>query len=345
MKKIIFVLMAVLLVAGLSACSSLNQAGVDFSFDNDQEILAFQALSSVQMLDANTVQTVSTLGRTSKMSDEETTSIDQIKPYLELFEQLLTQSNGLSVVIETSDLVEYETKQVFEMTDMLGQTITYTMYYNTTDLVDEDEVDETDESDEVEDDEQEYMISGIMIYSDVTYAIEGKHEIEEDEEKLQFTSKISETDYVTVTYKLEDEETKFAYRVYAQGELVNESNIKIEIEDNEFKIELSYMDGTNEGEYEFKLEEEDGQTILKISFETTIDGVESEGEAKVLVTIDEVTGETYYTIITKGDDDDEEHEERHDRDMDTDNDEDDDDDDDEEEDDEDENDDDEDNQA
>lgn len=315
MKKIIFVLMAVLLVAGLSACSSLNQAGVDFSFDSDEEILAFQALSSVQMLEANAVQTVSTASRTSKMSDEETTSIDQIEPYLELFEQLLTQSNGLSVVIEASDLVEYETKQVFEMTDMLGQTITYTMYYNTTDLVDEDEADEND------DEEQEYMITGIMVYGDVTYAIEGKHEIEEDEEKLEFTSKINETDYVTVTFKLEDEETKFAYRVYAQGELVNESNIKIEIEEDEFKIELSYMDGANVGEYEFKLEEEDGQTILKISFETTIDGIESEGEAKVLVTIDEVTGETYYTIITKGEDD-EEHEERHDRDMDTDDDED-----------------------
>lgn len=311
MKKIAFVLVVLSLIAGLSACTGLNQVGLNFSLESDEEIIAFQALSSVQMLDASSTQTVSTLGRTSKMSDENPTSIDQIKPYLELFEQLLTQSNGLSVVVEASDLVEYETKQVFQVTDILGETITYTMYYNTSDLTDDD----FDDNDE--DNEQEYMISGILIYGDTTYLIEGKHEIEENDQKLEFTSKLSETEFVKVTYKLEDEETKFAYRVYEQGELVNESTIKIEIEDNELKIELAYMEGINEGEYEFKLETEDGKTVLKIEYQVTIDGVESEGEAKVLVVVDEVTGETYYTIVTKGNND-EEHEETHSRDMDTD---------------------------
>lgn len=321
MRKIVYVLMALSLMIGLAACSSLNESSLDFNLNSDEEVLAFQALSSVQMLGATQTEQSSTMGRISKMSNDQMTSIDQIEPYLELFEQLLTQSNGLSVTIEASDLVEYETKQVFQMTDMLGETITYTMYYNTMVLVeeDEDDADETDEADDIEDeDEQEYMIEGILVYGDVTYNIEGKHEIEEDEEKLEFISKISEEDYVKVTYKLEDEETKFAYRTYVQGELVNESTIKIENEDDELKIELSYINGANVGEYEFKMETEDDQTILKIEFQTTIDGVESEGEAKVLVTVDEVTGESYYTIITKGVDDDEEHEEKHDRDLDTD---------------------------
>jgi hypothetical protein len=320
MRKFVLLFMLGSLMIGLAACSSLGTIGANFALNSDEEVLAFQALSSVQMLDINQNQTVSTLGRTSKMSQDETTSIDQIEPYLELFEQLLTQQNGLSVSIVESDLVEYETKQIFQVSDILGEMVTYTMYYNTTNLVD----DALDDSSDNEDNEEEYQINGILIYGDVTYTIEGKREVEEDEEKLEMISRLSEADYVKVTYKVEEDETKFSYRTYQLGELVNESSIKVEIEDQELKIRLSYREGNNEGEYTFKFEEEDGKTILKISFETLIDGVEAEGEAKVLVSIDELTGETYYTIITKGMDDDEEHEERHDRDMDTDDDDDDD---------------------
>lgn len=323
MKRFMQMMIGITLLIGVSACTGLNQDAFGFSLDSDQEILAFQALSAVNMMDAQTPQTVST-SRISKLSDEQVTSIDVIEPYLELFEQLLTQSNGIAVTTETSDLVEYETKQVFTVTDLLGEQVTYTMYYTKTS--NEDELDDDQDEDD-EDDEQEYALQGILIYGDMTYSISGKHEIEEDEEKLEFKAQISETDYVTVTYKLEDEETKFAYRVYANGELDSESTIKVEIEDDEFKIELSYLSGEDLGEYEFKLEEEDGETILKIEYQSILNGIESEGEAKVKVVYDEITGEAYYTIIVKGIDDDDEHEEHHDRDMDTDDDEDDDDDD------------------
>ena len=323
MKRFMQMMIGITLLIGVSACTGFNQDAFGFSLDSDQEILAFQALSAVNMMDAQTPQTVST-SRISKLSDEQVTSIDVIEPYLELFEQLLTQSNGIAVTTETSDLVEYETKQVFTVTDLLGEQVTYTMYYTKTS--NEDELDDDQDEDD-EDDEQEYALQGILIYGDMTYSISGKHEIEEDEEKLEFKAQISETDYVTVTYKLEDEETKFAYRVYANGELDSESTIKVEIEDDEFKIELSYLSGEDLGEYEFKLEEEDGETILKIEYQSILNGIESEGEAKVKVVYDEITGEAYYTIIVKGIDDDDEHEEHHDRDMDTDDDEDDDDDD------------------
>lgn len=332
MKKLLFVLLGLSLTLGLAACGSLNQDGMPFNLNSDQDVLAFQAISSVSLLGSQEPVVLETQ-RVSRMSEDVVTPVEQIEPYLELFEQLLAQSNGLDVVTEASDLPEYETKQVFTTIDLLGNTVTYTMYYSN---VVEDEVveeatiqenaEDNDETNEIEDDnedtnendESEFAIAGILIHGDVTYQITGKHEIEDDEEKIEFTSMLSETDYVEVTYKIEDEEVKFEYVIYQNGEIVNESQIKIENEDDELKIEFSFVDGANSGEYEFKLETEDGENILKIEFYTMIDGVESEGEAKVKVMIDEVTGETYYTVIVKGSDDDEEHEESFDRDMDDD---------------------------
>lgn len=156
MKRIALFILGIATVIGLSSCTGLNQGSFNFSLNSESEILAFQALSSVNMIDAQNEQTLSS-SRISKMSDEEETSIDQIKPYLELFEQLLTQSNGLSVTTEASDLVEYETKQVFTVTDLLGEQVTYTMYYSEVALTDDedDEADETDDMDEVDEIEDE----------------------------------------------------------------------------------------------------------------------------------------------------------------------------------------------
>ncbi|HAX02612.1 MAG: hypothetical protein A2Y45_01765 [Tenericutes bacterium GWC2_34_14] len=327
MKKLLFVLLGLSLTLGLAACGSLNQDGIPFNLDSDQDVLAFQAISSVSLLSSQELTVLETQ-RVSRMSEDVVTPMEQIEPYLELFEQLLAQSNGLDVVTEASDLPEYETKQVFTTIDLLGNTVTYTMYYSN--VVEEatiqEDAEDNEETDEIEDDnentnendESEFAIAGILIHGDVTYQITGKHEIEDDEEKIEFTSMLNETDFVEVTYKIEDEEVKFEYVVYQNGQVVNESQIKIENEDDELKIEFSFVDGANSGEYEFKLETEDGEDILKIEFYTMIDGVESEGEAKVKVMIDEVTGETYYTVVVKGSDDDEEHEESFDRDMDDD---------------------------
>lgn len=310
-----FVLLGLFLVMGLAACGSIEPKNSTYTFNSNSNVLAFQAMSSVNLLSNNQSQVLET-NRIKRMRDEHSTSMEQLEPYLELFEQILTQSNGLEVVIEASDLPQYETKQIFTMKDMFGNNVSYTMYYSNVSLESAD--DEDDEEDEDDENEMEFLIEGILITGDMTYQISGKREIEDDEEKIEFTAKLSETDYVKVVYKLEDEETKFSYRVYQQGELVNESVIKIEVEDDELKIELSYVSGDNYGEYEFKIENENGEEIIKIQFHTLIDGIHAEGEAKLKVVFDETTQETYYSIIVKESEDEDEHEERFDRDIDED---------------------------
>ncbi|RJX24139.1 MAG: hypothetical protein C4537_07410 [Acholeplasma sp.] len=314
MKKLVIGLFSLILVATLAACTGLN-GDIGFTLTSDEDVMSFQALSTAELL--SNVQPASTQSMDASgvavLSTETDMTIDQIQPYLELFEQLLTQNNGLTVVNEVSDLPEYETKQTFTVTDILGNQVTYIMYYNTI-----SEVEENDDSDEEENDvdENEYRIEGIMIYGEVTYQIVGEYEVDGEESELKFKSYIDELNYVESKYEVESEETKFEFQVVTNGIVVNESNIKIENEEDEFKIKLEYISGSDSGEYEFKLEEEDGQSILKIEFTSTINGVTTSGEAKVNVVVDELTGETSYVISVKSGDDDEEYEKEYDRDID-----------------------------
>lgn len=329
MKKLVLGLFVLSLSVVFMACTGSSFEG--FQLKTSDEVIAFQALSSIQMLDEEPVTTVSST-RIRKMSDtEDVTTLDQIEPYLELFEQLLTQNNGLSVETTVSDREGYAVKQTFTTTDLLGQTRTYVLYYNELSVIEEDDEEE-------EDDEQEFRFEGILIANDQTFNVTGKREVEDDEEKMVFIATNDLNQRVEVVHKFEEEETKFEYAFYQDDVLTYQTFIKIENEDDEFKIVLEYQEGNNEGEYTFKLESEDGEDIMKIEFYSDIDGVIHEGEAKVLIVIDELTGETTYSIWIKDRDDDEEHEERYDRDLDDD---DEDDEDDEDDDDEDDNDDDE----
>ncbi len=322
MRKLVLGLFIVSLSMIFMACT--GQAFEGFQLNSTDEVIAFQALSSIEMLDEQPTTTVAST-RFRKMSDtEDVTTLDQIEPYLELFEQLLTQNNGLSVETTVSDREAYAVKQTFTTTDLLGNSSTYTLYYNELEVVVDESDDDSNDDEDDDHDEQAFRFEGILISGDQTFTVSGKNEVEDDETKIKFTATNDLNQRVEVVHKLEDEEQKFEYSFYQDEVLSYQSKIKIENEDNEFKIVLEYQEGNNSGKYTFKLENEDDQSVMKIKFYTDIDGVVQEGEARVLVVVDELTGETTYSIWVKGIDDDEEHEENYDRDRDDDDDEDDD---------------------
>lgn len=204
---------------------------------------------------------------------------------------------------------------------MTGEPVVYILYFNEvlleetvktsmTDLAetttepeeeDEEETEEEEKKDEDEFDNQETRITGILVIGDLEYAVDGKKEIEENEEKIRIRSELDELNYVEVVSKIEDGERKFEYTVSVDG-IVSKSQVKIEQEDNEQKIDLKFVSGAAKGEYTFKQETEDGETILKIAYKLEEDGVTEEGEIKVLVVVDPVTGETTYSYRLKSKD-------------------------------------------
>lgn len=297
LKKIVFGFIVVF-VTTLTACTSLVNTGLTFSTNED--ILSFQALiasallpdSETNLVNAeNNVLGTQTLSATSVPLEvnEDDPIVDSIDPYIELIEQILGSNQGLTVEVGVSNLEGYQLMMTFQTSGMLGETQTHVIHYNMT-LEEED------------DDESEFVLEGIMIVGDQIYTLTGKREVEDDEEEIKFTAKLDDDNYVESEYKVESEEVKFEIKVYVNGILESETEIKIETEENETKIELKFVSGLNLGSYEFKYETEDGLPVLKIEYDTTIDGVDASGKITLLILVDEVTGETYYQAYVEPDD-------------------------------------------
>ncbi len=341
MKKILGVLVLGFTLLMLGACSELNTA--QFSLDTDEEVLSFSAISTSSLLinqmdadallsnNSNNVELSKIFGTVNETDpvdetdpvEEKDESVENAEKFLSLIELFASGKSALEVGNEVSDDVLYEHKLTFSTLDMLGETITYTLYYNETIIMDEeDEVDETEETDEVdeieetdevddleeseEDDEKEYYIEGKLVYGDQTFEVYGEKEIEDDEQEIEFTAYMDENNYVTSRYELENDETKFYIEEVRNGLLYSETEIEIETEDDESKIELMYIIGEEEYNYEFKFETEDGIPTIKVEYDTYVDGISEDGEMLVYIIVDEVTGETSYQIAVDSDKDGEE---------------------------------------
>ena len=343
MKKILSIFVLGFTLVLLGACSQLNQT--QFSLDTDEEVFSMSALSTSSLLvneqtndplldQSNDFIGTLSLETNSEVEDsevetDETNPVDNAEKFLNLIEKFASGQAALQVESEVSDNAIYEHKLTFTTMDMLGEQVTYTLYYNETleDEVDENddqdeannddsEVDETnqpddvddadddqDDQDELDDEEKEYTIEGILVVNDQTFEVIGEKEIEEDEQEIKFTAFIDEFNYVTSKYELESDETKFYIEEVKDGVLYAETEIKIETEDDETKIELEYRIGNDTFEYEFKYEIEDQRPIIKVEFETTIDGVEDDGEMYIYIIVDDLTGETSYEIAVDQDKD------------------------------------------
>ncbi|AUD62736.1 hypothetical protein BK010_03720 [Tenericutes bacterium MO-XQ] len=341
MKKILGITLFIFGLLFLGACT--EQGTLSLSLSSDEDVFSYQALATSSLLQNQTGDTLVekesgfTLlsgSQTLETGEDVQEPVEVVEPYLELIEKFMSGEQGFNATVQTSDNLDYEFMILFETSDLLGEAQTYALYYNQvlesefedeTDDIDEaeetDEVDEEETEDEAdeEDDEQEYMITGILVQGNQTFTVEGRKEIEEDEESLEFISYIDELNYVRSEYEVESGETRFSLEEVRNGEVYSESEINIEIEDNEIKVELEQFMNGNEYYYEFKYETEDGEDIIKVEYETFIDGVQQEGEIKAYVVVDELTGETSYVILLDDDKDGEaDHEYEKDRDDDDD---------------------------
>ena len=327
MKKLLLGFM-VLSVALLTACTSSLNTGLKFSTNED--VLSFQALIASALLPSSQEETLSgqynvmsaTLVNTEteevdEVVEEETseaeTVLANIDPYVELIEKILGSNNGLSVLVETSTVEGYAYMMTFETSGLLGESQSYIIHYN---MTSKDESDENDDDEEEEQDELEFVLDGIMMVGDQVYTLEGEREVEEGEEKIEFTAKLDDLNYIETEFKTETDETEFKIKVVSNGIVVSETEIEIEIEDDGIKVELEFLSGDNKGKYEFEYEVEDGQNVLKVEFDVEIDGISTKGDITLLVLVDELTGETNYQAYVELDDDDEVYEKELDRDID-----------------------------
>lgn len=257
--------------------------------------------------------------------------IDQIDKYLTMMEQFLGQDNGLLVTVEASDNAEYANKIIFTTRNLASEDVTYTLYYNEVlyeaPVVEDDDTTTTTEAapeettteetttaplgygdgeheyefEDESDDEILYYLSGILVVGEVTYNLEGKKVVEENEEVLRLYAYVDHDNFVRVTYKTEENEKKFTYEVMTNGVMVNKSKVKVETEaDGSLKVKLEFVEGVANGKYEFKQVIEGNVTYIKVKYEVeSAEGVQEEGMIHITATYDEATDTTTYEYVLK----------------------------------------------
>jgi hypothetical protein len=335
MKKIILGIFVFATGLVLLACNSAPAA----VFADADDIYAFQAVSAAELLIGSqeplslTAQPLSTNPVVALLDEGDDTTdepivaeeIDQVDKYLTMMEQFLGQDNGLLVTVEVSDNTEYANKIIFTTRNLAGEDVTYTLYYNEVlyeaPVVEDDDTlttteattDETTtplgygdgdhqyEFQDESDDEILYSLSGILVVGDVTYNLEGKKVVEENEEVLILRAYVDHDNFVKVTYKTEENLKKFTYEVMTDGVLVNKAKVRVETDtDGSLKAKLEFVEGEANGKYEFKQEVVDNVTYIKVKYEVeSAEGVQEEGMIHITATYDEATDTTTYEYVLK----------------------------------------------
>ncbi len=321
MRKLLFVLTLTISLMVMTGCASPTGGVTPFNFETKDQVYAFGAISTTNLLQQENeglAPLAATTGATpSALSGEEETllveeEVDDINKYLNMMEKFLGTNNGFGTETVVSDLPEYSTKIVFTAKDILGNDVVYVLYLNETVVLTdtETEADENDEldgenHDDLEDVETESTLNGLLVVGGVNYTIEGSKEVEEDEVKITVISQVDALNYVKVVYKTEENETKFSYQVVANGAVTSKAEVKLEVEDDETKTELKFLEGNARGEYTFKMETEDGKQIIKVEYYINDGTTEESGEAKIDIIVDPITGETSYAYHISTNDDEE----------------------------------------
>ena len=165
---------------------------------------------------------------------------------------------------------------IVSYTDLLGGTVTYTMYYDKT-LVSS----ETDD-DEVEED---YSLEGVLVIGDARYPVEGRYETETEEDEtgsemsfVAYTSK-DRRSYIAVEQELETEtedgetetEKEFVYSVYENGRRVERTTVEYESEEDELELVMTIEADGRKETLVFEYETDDGKRVLRVSGD--LDGV------------------------------------------------------------------------
>ena len=254
MKKL-FILLG-LGVLSLSGCDLNNQTPNNAKKASFKDMYSLSALSGINMLNMGNTSVLKK--KSANLTDVEKT---ELLKKLEVVDNLIS-GNMITSKEENSDLADYQKMYSISTSDLDGNTSSYKFYFNESILVDED-----DDNDKDIDHEQEFHLSGIVINNDVTYKMEGKKEIEDNEFEVEFKIMIDELNYVKVEQEIEDNEEEYKYTSYTNGKKTLEYELEFEVNKNKVEVEFKEKNGTSKKKTKFESIEKNGKKEVKISIE------------------------------------------------------------------------------
>ena len=280
MKKTLLTILAAIalfaLAIGFTACnggSGTANGGNKFEeLSTADDVYGFSAATAGTLISSMNGGSAKTLAQAkgltvraqSTVTDEET--IASLNEYMMLVESLL--SDGAFGMTESeSDLPDYAKKAVVTYKDILGNTLSYTMYYNETLRPDYD-----DDDDDFGETEEEYSIEGILVVDGQQYAMRGEREAEnegdESESETNFWVTLSETRSMRVEQSFETEgnetEQEYVYSILEGRQVIERSAFEYEQEGRETEIKLSMTKDGQTQIFYFEKETERGEEYIRI---------------------------------------------------------------------------------
>ena len=253
----------------------LNRQGgqspvLDNKFDSITDADSFYAYGAASVgaiLDSAGTGGTSPQIRTAAASvSPEQGQIDTINRYLSLAESLLSDGSIVGESIAGGEGYGYGMNVLY--TDLLGNTVSYTLYYDKEFLSGE-----TDE----EEREENYAITGVLLLDENTqYPVEGNYQTETDgeesENELYFKAytNAARTSYIEVRQEHESEtedaetetETEYVYSVYAQGALTERIAVEYESEEGELELKMTITGSGVRDELTFRSGTDSGESVL-----------------------------------------------------------------------------------
>ena len=226
--------------------------GIFDQISDDTSFYAYGAASVGAILSGGKQSGSSTSLRQMKQSSRPE-QIEKVTRYLSLVEGLLSDSFDHEESQNTAGYEEYSFRMTVKVKDLLGNYLSYTMYYDKFPISSETDDDET---------EEKYSIRGILLVDGVEYPVEGSGETETETEP-------DET----------EEETKMTFYVYDPTDADGDSYIRMEqemsteTEEGETEVEQKYiyttfLDGRETERTTVEYErDEDGELELKLVVE------------------------------------------------------------------------------
>lgn len=312
--KFIIAIVAIVAVAAIVfvGCAGGNKGNNTLTLNKTSDVLSMSVVSSANILSgiasgavtapkiANAAEVVTTASK--DVTDAE---IEEIHKQIQIFETFIG-SDPINVKSEVSEKVEFVNKITMTLKDITGKSATYILYYNETivggvatvsdnDKNHDEDTDDVDDDDDVNemDSEQEFTLTGIMIFDEKEYQIVGEKELEDGEYEMNIKASIDEKNYILISQEVEGGEIELSYQIWTDGVKSSTFALELENENGDVSVKMKSVEDGQKVVRTFSKETEKNKTFIKIH--------QMEGKrqymAKVMITVDPTTGEEVYKYM------------------------------------------------
>jgi hypothetical protein len=245
-----------------STSSVLSEMLPPLRINSDKEALSITSLTSALFVqsESNSVESFNTqpmLSQPAHMNISFDETMTHLKPYILIFEQLLSLSSGPMITTDISTYLDFEWVDSFTIVDLLNTPIVYQLHYSV--------IEET-----ILDEEIYFKLEGVLLINEENpLPFEGEKFIEDGMVKVKTKIIQPNNQWIETIYAYDVNETNIVIKKMGMDGL-EFSRFKIEFEDDKTIVELFFFERFSSeviiDRFRFMLFESDQGTILRINY-------------------------------------------------------------------------------